>query len=154
MRAHRKRIRDTVDSDMKHTTQGSLLIGLLIAVAILGLIAATLLPNLLGAQQRKYDERALLCAKSIQTAQAVFQIDEQTFTDLGSGLSKLNGATEGLEASCRDANMIVTQPEPATQTAYTIRVGDRRGSKTYTITPDRLDITSGVLSGATALPAN
>ncbi|WP_034415806.1 type IV pilin protein, partial [Deinococcus marmoris] len=68
---------------MKNNTEGFTLIELLIVIAIIGILAAVLIPNLLGAQKRAYDTGAQACAKSIQTAQATYQIDNQTYAIMG-----------------------------------------------------------------------
>ena len=123
---------------MKNTTPGFTLIELLIVIAIIGILAAVLSPNLRGSHKRAYDTGAAGCAKSIQTAEATVQIDKQTYWDVGSGAGKINGSTDGIAANCTDANMVVANVGSANGTTYTITVGDKRGSKTYTVTPTQL----------------
>ena len=136
---------------MKNTAQGFTLIELLIVIAIIGILAAVLIPNLLGAQKRAYDTGAASCAKSIQTAQATYQVDKQTYFPItkaagattftfgndGSGTA-VSTAPDGIATNCADANMIITNPTaPANggNATYSITVNDRRGTKTYIITP-------------------
>jgi type IV pilus assembly protein PilA len=59
---------------------GFTLIELLIVIAIIAILAAVLIPNLLGARQRAYKAQALACAKALATAEEVYQIDSQTYT--------------------------------------------------------------------------
>ena len=137
---------------MKNSTQGFTLIELLIVIAIIGILAAVLIPNLLGAQKRAYDTGAQSCAKSIQTAQATMQIDKQGYFDV----SKAKDATaltfakgslaaapaaadvEGIASNCTDANMVITTAAGTTGSAYSVSVNDVRGKKTYTATPSSL----------------
>ena len=139
---------------MKNNTQGFTLIELLIVIAIIGILAAVLIPNLLGAQKRAYDTGAASCGKSIQTGEATAQIDSQGYF----GITKASGAKAAptldagslaalptnidLSAVCSDANMVIatTSAPTGSNATYTITVGDIRGAKTYTVTPN--DMTS------------
>jgi len=116
----------------KNRTQGFTLIELLIVIAIIGILAAVLIPNLLGAQKRAYDTGAASCAKSIQTALAIAQIDNQTYP---ASISKT--VPSGAGAACTPTQVNVAGT--GDQNSYSFTVSDSRGQKTYTVTPSSLN---------------
>lgn len=139
---------------MQNSTQGFTLIELLIVIAIIGILAAVLIPNLLGAQKRGYDAGATACAKSLQTAEATWQIDKQTYAPTGTGTSAINGATDGVNVNCTEAHMAVATVGTPSGTDYKITVGDTRGSQTFTVTPTQLTKAAPAPTAAAPLPAN
>ena len=65
---------------MKNNTAGFTLIELLIVIAIIGILAAVLIPNLLGARDRARDAAAQACASELMKQGEIFQVDNNTYT--------------------------------------------------------------------------
>lgn len=83
---------------MRRSSHGFTLIELLIVIAIIGILAAVLIPNLLGARARAHDAAAAGCAKQIASAQAVVYIDSQAYS---ADLAELNAATDNMATNCQ-----------------------------------------------------
>lgn len=103
--------------------KGFTLIELLIVIAIIAILAAVLIPNLLGARQRAYKAQAVACAKQIATAQEIYQIDNQTYASYGA-------LDSGTVKPC--SGMTVTGT--ANSTYYSFQVQNR--GQTVTITSE------------------
>ena len=110
---------------MKNTTQGFTLIELLIVIAIIGILAAVLIPNLLGARQRAYDAAAQSCAKAIATGQEMNLTDHQTYV---AGYTTL----QGVEAC--DADKMTITVGTADSSSYQLSVAHKQGRRTFVVT--------------------
>jgi len=104
-------------------SKGFTLVELLVVIAIIGILAAVLIPNLTGARNRAYRAQATACAKAISTAQEMYFIDNQTYTN---NLSDLD--TDAV----RPCGGMTVTGNGANSTSYSFTVTNRGQSVTVT----------------------
>lgn len=113
---------------MRNPRQGFTLVELLIVIAIIGILVAVLIPNLLGARSRAYDASAAGCAKQIATGQEMVFVDTAAYAV---DLIALNAASGNAAVNCVAAWV---NDGPAFVAGWTVQHPNGSGL-TYTVAP-------------------
>ncbi|PTA66567.1 prepilin-type N-terminal cleavage/methylation domain-containing protein [Deinococcus arcticus] len=129
---------------MQYMKSGFTLIELLIAIAIIGVLAIIMLPNLISSQKRSYDTGAIMCAKSLQTAQAISFVDDKTYLNFSGEPAAVLELKGNLDQSCRNQNIYFKDRSSTNSLSYTYTfdIWDKRGSATITVTPTNVTTNS------------
>jgi type IV pilus assembly protein PilA len=102
---------------MNHTQQGFTLIELLIVIAIIGVLAALLLPTFGGAQKKPFDVAAMQCGRAVLTAQTIRRLETGSFA---ANVSQLG---EDVTEACTQQGVQVRQFAGGTPTAASVGDG-------------------------------
>lgn len=126
---------------MKFNLAGFTLIELLVVIAIIGVLALIMIPGLLASQRRSYDTGARMCAKSLQTAEAISQVDHKTYLATASDAALLDSLMANLDSACRNRNIFYRDRSTASTLnfTYVFDIWDRRGATMITATPSNVE---------------
>ncbi len=116
---------------MRHQrTAGFTLIEILIVIAVIGILAAVLIPNLLAARQRAYDASAQACASAIARGQELRILAGERYETVGSQWTATN-RLEGTEACTRD--MQFQGASHSGRTSWTTQVSHVDGTRWFVV---------------------
>lgn len=109
---------------MRNRKEGFTLIELLIVIAIIGILAAVLIPNLLDARRRAFDTGAQSCLKELATAEEVNMVDNNGYD--------ADAAVAANISSCDD---VAVTNDGGTSSAYNYTGSHNNSAATFRVTP-------------------
>lgn len=128
---------------MKRTqaVAGFTLIELLIAIAIVAILIAIAIPNLVATQRRAYDNASMSCANALARAVRIYRIDHPTSSEVP-GVDELYGNAEKdefygtntcSEVAAKSGSVVSGSAAPDGQYEFTVKHAE--GRTTYLLTP-------------------
>lgn len=124
---------------MQHPSQGFTLVELMVAVAIIGVLSAILIPTYNGAQKRGYDAAAAHCGEAIVKRQIEARVENQTHfgalwqlgTDVGELCQNQDVHVHRHSSPANNPGATVCECFDADATTLAFQVFHRRGSGYY-----------------------
>lgn len=121
------------------STHGFTLVELMVAIAIIGVLSAILIPTYSGAQKRGYDAAAAQCGEAIVKRQIEARIENQTYfpalwqlgTDVGEACQSQDVHVQRHSSPANNAGAGVCECFDADATTLAFQVFHRRGSGYY-----------------------